>query len=137
MRYYIATKLSNHAMHRALRERIDQELRWTLTYDWTTHGSVKDTDEAIIRRVAKAEVRGVTSAHLVIAILPGGRGTHAEIGIALGAKVPVVLWTNHADADLLRPGEATCAFYHAPTVWHVVGSLPVLMEQLKAWSIRS
>ena len=81
-----------------------------ITYDWTTHGSVQGEGFARLAEVAQAERRGVAVADLVIAILPGGRGTHVEIGMALGYGIPVAL--------LIQDGcyDAECAFYSLPEV---------------------
>lgn len=112
-RVYIATRLENHAAHNRLRDALDA-LGVGLTYDWTAHGSVKHLGIGRIREVAIAETAGVTCSDLVVALLPGGRGTHAEIGIAIGAGVPVVLVTT--DPADKGDGGATCAFYHHPGV---------------------
>ena len=60
----------------------------------------------------------------LVAILPGGRGTHAEIGIAIGLGLPVVL------LEQVGAYDAECAFYHAPTVsrymWEDEAVLPLL-----------
>lgn len=112
MNVYIATKLENHAEHNRLRDRLRQ-LGVGLTYDWTTHGPVYDRGHEGIREVAALEAGGVIAADLVVALLPGGRGTHAEIGIALGAGRPVlVVPESRADIE----GPSTCAFYHHPLV---------------------
>ena len=81
-----------------------------ITYDWTTHGSVQGEGFARLAEVAQAERDGVAVADLVIAILPGGRGTHVEIGMALGYGIPVAL--------LIQDGcyDAECAFYSLPEV---------------------
>lgn len=112
MRVYIATRLENHRDHNRLRDLL-AERGIGLTYDWTTHGPVWRDGPDRIRAVAQAEALGVTSADLVIVLLPGGRGTHAELGIAIGAGIPVLL------VPSLRSqveGEGVCAFYLHPLV---------------------
>lgn len=84
MNVYIATGLDNAAAHNRLRDLLAAQ-GVGLTYDWTTHGSVWQRGRAEIREVAALEADGVRHADLVIALLPGGRGTHAEIGIAIGS----------------------------------------------------
>ena len=81
-----------------------------ITYDWTTHGSVQGEGFDRLAEVAQAERDGVAVADLVIAILPGGRGTHVEIGMALGYGIPVAL--------LIQDGcyDAECAFYSLPEI---------------------
>jgi len=81
-----------------------------ITYDWTTHGSVQGEGFARLAEVAQAERDGVAVADLVIAILPGGRGTHVEIGMALGYGIPVALLIQNGCYD------AECAFYSLPEI---------------------
>ena len=81
-----------------------------ITYDWTTHGSVQGEGSERLAEVAQAERDGVAVADLVIAILPGGRGTHVEIGMALGYGIPVALLIQNGCYD------AECAFYSLPEI---------------------
>lgn len=111
MRYYIATGLANHAAHNELRDALS-ELGHEITYDWTAHGPVWSHGLEVIQKVALAERDGVEAADVVIALLPGGRGTHVEIGIAIGRRIPVIF---HApDDSMFGEKPDTCAFYHAP-----------------------
>lgn len=117
MRVYIATSLENAGGHNSIWGAIKAAVPHAeLTYDWTEHGSVQGDGEARIRAVAIAEAEGVMSADLVVALLPGGRGTHVEIGIAIGAGVPVLLLVT-PEHEALHP--RTCAFYHHPGVRRV------------------
>lgn len=109
---YIATTLTNAKAANQMRDALIADA-WELTYDWTVHGSVQNDGADRIREVAINEAVGVMSADAVVAILPGGRGTHAEIGIAIGAKIPVVLFA--AKEAMLQNG-VTCAFYSHPLV---------------------
>lgn len=104
-RVYIATRLDAADRVRALRDAL-LERGVLLTYDWTTHGSVQSEGPARIAEVALAEASGVEDADMVVVLLPGGRGTHVELGIAIGAGVPVVLVGEQAGAD-----GHICAFY--------------------------
>jgi len=121
MRFYIATRLERAAEHRIVRD-VLIAAGHEITYDWTTHGSVQCDGIARIRDVAVAETHGVLLANIVIVLLPGGRGTRVELGLAIAAGKDVLLHTT--DAGLLdgRSGR-TCAFYHHPLVRHVAGAL--------------
>jgi len=119
-RIYIASALENAAAVRELRDAL--AVRGIgLTYDWTGHGSVQDQGEERIREVGRAEAQGVRDADLVVVLLPGGRGTHTELGIAIGAGVPVVLV-----GDLLGPDGRTCALYYCEGVERWGGPWPGL-----------
>jgi hypothetical protein len=85
VRAYIASALENADNVRELRDLLAAR-GIELTHDWTVHGSVKDQGIERIREVAENELRGVAAADLVIVLLPGGRGTHIEFGIALATR---------------------------------------------------
>lgn len=109
MKYYIATRLENHAAHNVVRDAMAAEGH-EITYDWTTHGPVWRDGLMRIREVAHAETQGVLDADLVIVLLPGGRGTHVELGIAIAAGKRVLLHSENGDPFGATP--ETCAFYH-------------------------
>lgn len=121
MRFYIASRLENARTVKQMAT-VLRAAGHTHTYDWTTHGSVQCEGEARISEVAAAETRGILFADLVIVLLPGGRGTHTELGIALGAGGKDILICAHDDSLFLHD-ERTCAFYHFPTVMRFVGPL--------------
>ena len=112
MRVYIATKLENTEAHNRVRDELAVD-GWHLTYDWTTHGPVWREGHKRMGEVAVAELKGVRDAAVVVVLLPGGRGTHAELGMALAFGKPVVL-------AVTAPGqyeaENACAFYYHPSV---------------------
>ncbi len=100
---------------------------WTHTYDWTVHGCVLGSGKAL-RGVATKELRGVTDAELFIALLPGGRGTHTELGIALMSGCNVVLHSE--DPALFNPElKDTRSFYWLGEVERIC--CPI--EELPGW----
>jgi len=113
-RAYIATRLSNHEAHNRVRDAL-AAIGISLTYDWTVHGSVKCDGALKLREVSTAEAQGVIDAHVCVVLLPGGRGTHSELGIAIGARVPVLL-VQQPGADFFNSDERTSLFYHYPRV---------------------
>lgn len=113
MKYYIATKLENHAAHNDLRDAL-ASMGHTITYDWTVHGPVYLQGIERIREVAQLEHQGVADADMVIMLWPGGRGTHVELGMAISLGKHCVLISRVKDHHLATP--ETCAFYHHPKV---------------------
>lgn len=108
MKYYIASGLDNTAQVRELKAVLDG-WGWAHTYDWTAHGSVQGQAKSVKEDVARGEVNGVLAADVVVVLLPGGRGTHVELGIALGNVAKIYLYSpNPEDFDGLK----TCVFYH-------------------------
>lgn len=117
---YIASRLENALQVQELRDSLAVHGVF-LTYDWTRHGSVQSDGVDRMREVAQNEADGVRRARVLVALLPGGRGTHVEIGIALGRRIPVLLVGE-------QPGPYECAFYHHPLVERV--ALSVVPQRL-------
>lgn len=116
IKFYIGSKIENAAQVRELKAHLERA-GWEHTYDWTAHGSVRggEADRELIRAVAEAEVDGVIAADVAIFLLPGGRGTHVEMGVALAAVPHVVVWSPDPETDF-GVSEKTSAFYHHPDV---------------------
>lgn len=118
-RFYVGTGLARAAEA----QRVAQQLKadgWTHTYDWTVHGSVAARSPADWPEIAAKEINGVTEADVAVILLPGGRGTHAELGAALGMNIPVVLVASQEDLFEAPtfPGSKPgfCLFHHHPGI---------------------
>jgi len=111
MKFYIASSLCNGGMVQSIAGYFTSR-GWEQTYDWTEHGAVSNMDE--LERVSDEELRGVTGCDLFFLLLPGGRGSHTELGAALAAKKPVFILS--LDQDLFYEAGLTCSFYHHPGV---------------------
>lgn len=129
MKYYIATKLENHMAHNRVRDMLNA-LGHEITYDWTFHGPVYRSGLDRVREVALLETRGVVDADFIVVLWPGGRGTHVEMGIALGSGKQVIFVS--ADERHHESTPETCAFYHHPIVWRArhTDELPKLIARL-------
>lgn len=131
MKYYIASGLENAERVRELKKILDAS-GWEHTYDWTVHGSVQQDGPERLAEVADAETRGVIEADVVITLLPGGRGTHVELGMAVGElKLAymlqavgigevvgrrIIVFSETPGVDFDGWAGKTCAFYHHPYV---------------------
>jgi nucleoside 2-deoxyribosyltransferase len=109
MRYYIATSTGNMASHNFIRDSL-AKFGHEITYDWTKHGSVRETNEAILREIAHAEFQGILDADFVVVLLPGGKGTHAELGFSIASQKQVFICSE--DSSVFEPGPKVCVFYH-------------------------
>ena len=127
VKFYIASRLENSEMVQKVSV-ILKHWGWLHTYDWTKHGSVQKEGENRIREVAENEIKGVKEADIVIVLLPGGRGTHAELGAANILDKPVLIWG--ATDEFFMQDERTCAFYWNNNVKRVTGDLFNLLVQL-------
>lgn len=137
MNYYVATKLERYSEHNKVRD-LMAAAGHVMTYDWSTHGPVYKQGKHRLEDVAALETKGVTSADLVIGLLPGGRGTHTEIGIAIGSGIPVLLHASKADAvNLFAAAAETCAFYHLKPPQVYLCTAPIEQIPAIAETIRS
>lgn len=129
MRFYVASGLGNSARARALIERLVAKGH-TCTYDWTLHGDVRAEGHERMRDVSERELAGVTGAELFIALLPGGCGTHTELGMALASRgnKRIVLYSE--TPELFNSSLQTCAFYHNGSAERVVGTVEELLAHI-------
>ena len=127
VKFYIASKLENHEQVRYLADKL-KAVGWTHTYDWTTHGSVKESDTETLREIGSLEYNGVKEADVVIVLTPQGRGTHTELGMAIALNKQVFLC--HTDDTYFKYDDNTSAFYWLPQVTRFVGSVDDVAEML-------
>lgn len=111
MKYYIATSLSRILDHNLVRDAL-KRCGHAISYDWTLHGSVKSVSIERLQEVAIFELNGVLEADFVVVLLPGGKGTHLELGFAMGNNKKIFLHSE--DPSLFELGPQTNAFYHYP-----------------------
>ncbi len=139
-RFYIAGKIESMESVKILRDAL-VGYGWEITYDWTTHGSVRsgpNADPALLGPVCESELNGVLAADVVVVLLPGGRGTHAELGAALaswelrGKPSWLVVCAPPGSEALLGGDEETTVFYHHPRVDQIVCGLDALAAYLTA-----
>lgn len=117
MKYYIATRIARADEHNYVRDHL-AKFGWELTYDWTKHGSVKNTDTKTLADVARKEVDGVLEAQVVLVLLPGGIGTHTELGLAIATNKITI--AHSSDKSIFEANDSTCAFYHHDKVHQLV-----------------
>lgn len=134
MRFYIASGLTNFARVREAAAAL-KALGHEQSYDWTKHGDVRKEGGERLGQVAINESSAVMGSQLVLLLLPGERGTHTELGMAIASAVlsgdkQVWLWSEtgeHFAAD-----ERTCAFYFHPCVRRFVGGFEQVVSAIDA-----
>ena len=80
----------------------------------------------------EAVMRGVAQAELVVLLLPGGRGTHTELGMAIASPGVrrIIVWSESSAP--FDGSDGFCVFYHHPRVERLVCPFPALLERLAA-----
>lgn len=120
MRVYIATKLSNATEHGQLARALEAN-GVGVTYDWTVHGSVQASPSRFAE-VAGLELGGVRAADALVLILPGGSGSHVELGAAMAWNIPVIIVGSE---EAKRWGaDYPSVFWHHPQVHKRIEARP-------------
>lgn len=129
MKFYIASTLENEKDVKSLAKKL-KKAGYEQTYDWTTHGSVQVKSQSEITIVARKEYSGAHNADFLVVLLPGARGTHVELGIALASHnvKDIYIWGENDEAFI--QDERTCSFYHLPKVTQIICPFKKLAKEL-------
>lgn len=104
------------------------ESGWEHTYDWTAHGSIKETDIETLEDIGQKEADGVKNADIVIVLTPQGRGTHVELGMAIASNKTVYI--QYEDEKYFKCDDNTSTFYWLPNVIQFTGNIYELAKKL-------
>ncbi|MEG1547766.1 MAG: hypothetical protein RR232_01745 [Clostridia bacterium] len=129
MRFYVASGLENRdKVHSVIQHLI--MLGHQPSYDWTQHGDVRGDGQPRMREVSVSETSGIISSELVLIMLPGGKGTHIELGLALAScnGKRIMLWSE-TGAEFVQ-GAGTCVFYHHPSIEQICCDIEQLYKLL-------
>lgn len=124
MKFYIASSFGNIEQVQKLSRRLTLN-DWSHTYDWTQHGRANSLEN--LEELGSLEVNAVKAADILVILLPAGKGSHTEFGIALGLEKTIYLYSpnNHIyDCD------QTSTFYHVKGVHKFVGEFEDFIEYL-------
>jgi nucleoside 2-deoxyribosyltransferase len=127
-RFYISTRKDRSAHATALLEALKAQ-GWERTFDWADYSDVGPEKYA---DTALAELAGVREADVLIVLLPGGYGTHVEIGAALAFGKPVIL---HAPDRKTLDTPYPCIFHYHPRVKLLVSEVLDVDEVLACMPI--
>lgn len=115
MTFYVASSFKNTPMVRAVTESL-RIAGHRLTYDWTQNERASTAKD--LERIGQDEKRAILEADVVIVLLPGGKGTHVDLGLALAWKKSIYLYWEVP----LSLNERT-TYYHLPEIRHITGEL--------------
>jgi nucleoside 2-deoxyribosyltransferase len=117
MKFYIASGLQNKEKVQYVAAKI-KSWGYSHTYDWTQNDNVNSLDQ--LKTIGEAERVGVLHADILILLLPGGKGTHIELGMALASKKRVYLYSPN---DEINDYSNSTTFYFLEEVQRFVGQL--------------
>lgn len=98
------------------------------TYDWTKNAKAKEEQTFTfedLKIIGQKEKEGVFEADFVVVLLPGGKGTHIELGMAMGQKKRIFLYSPNKS---IYNFETTSTFYHLPEIEKCFGTLDDLLK---------
>lgn len=135
LKYYLATRVENWFAANEIADALNGA-GWFQTYRWTGHGkngNVEHLGDGIKREVAENEVNGVLAADVLIVLAPGGRGTHCEVGVALGSNKPIFIWAEKEKDLKSADGQITTFYYHS-NVTRCICSRDEVIKNMLHWS---
>jgi nucleoside 2-deoxyribosyltransferase len=108
-RFYLATKKDRAKQADEISEALTAR-GWERTLTWSDRIHASSESHA---ELAKAELEAVRQADVLIVMLPGGYGTHVEIGAALALGKPVIL---HTPDQKTLEAPYPCVFHYHPNI---------------------
>lgn len=119
--FYIASSLKNKENVIFVSMRLKQE-GFIHTYDWTQNDQITSIEQ--LRDIGKNELDAVKKSDFIVVLLPAGKGSHIELGIALRNGIKTYL---HSKNDEINDHEKTSTFYHLDGIHKCKGSLEELI----------
>ena len=116
MKFYIGSGMKNCELVNYYAKLL-KENGWEQTHDWVKNIS-DDVSKDDMIKYASLESQGVATADVVIMLLPGGRGAHIELGMAMALNKKIFLCSTTEEEFSI---ENTVAFYELPKITQLVG----------------
>ncbi len=126
MKFYIGSGFKNCELVNYYSKKLEEN-GWKHTYNWTKNISNDETIEDLIE-YSKLEQAGIKEADVVIILLPAGRGTHIELGMALALNKKIFLCSETKDEFSI---ENTVNFYQLPNIIRLVGTAEENIKEIK------
>jgi len=126
MKFYIASGFKNKDSVRYVSEKMKNKGHFH-TYDWTKNERASTIEE--LKEIGQNEKNAVTEADFIVVLLPAGKGSHIELGIALGHGKKVYLYSPTEEVNNF---ETTSTFYHLPEVEIFIGTLDDFVELISS-----
>lgn len=128
-KFYVASSFRNLESVQYVANHL-KNIGYVQTYDWTQNAKAKK-EQALtfedLRDIGQKELNAVSEADFIVVLLPGGKGTHIELGIALGQGKRTYIYSPN---DEINKFETTSTFYHLVEVKKCFGTLDDLLDQV-------
>lgn len=117
MKFYIGSGLKNYKLvnyyAKILKENSLEE-----AYNWVKNIK-NDITKKDLEKYAKEETQAIVNSDIIIILLPAGRGTHVELGMALALNKKIFLCSETNEEFNIKN---TVAFYELPNIIKLVGT---------------
>lgn len=123
-KFYIASSFQNIEDVRYVKDQLIAK-GFQHTYDWTQNSRAANLEE--LQRIGNAEKEAVQHADFLIILLPAGKGSHIEFGLALANDITIYLYSPNEDVYDMN---FTSTFYHLDNVRIIVGTHQQLLENI-------
>lgn len=125
MNFYIGSGMKNCELVNYY-SKILEEKGWKHTYNWAKN---INGDEAIkdLIEYSKLEQQGIIDSDVVIILLPAGRGTHIELGMALALNKKIFLCSETKEEFNIKN---TVNFYQLPNIVRLVGTADENLKEI-------
>lgn len=117
MNFYIGSGMKNCDLVNYY-SKILEENGWKHTYNWTKNIHDDETIEDLIK-YSKLEQQAIIDSDVVVILLPAGRGTHIELGMALALNKEIFLCSETKEEFSMGN---TVNFYQLPNIIRLVGT---------------
>ncbi|MCI8345509.1 MAG: group-specific protein [Clostridia bacterium] len=125
MKFYIGSGFKNAELVNEFSKKL-QNYGWQHTYNWAENIKENETIEDLIE-YSKLEQKGIEEADAVIIILPAGRGTHIELGMAIALNKKIYLYSSQKEEFDI---ENTVNFYQIPSIQRIVGDIDYAIKEI-------
>lgn len=125
MRFYIGSGFKNCELVNYYSKVLEQN-GWKHTYNWAKNINNNEKNEDLIE-YSKLEKKGIIDADVVIILLPAGRGTHIELGMALALNKKIFLCTDNKEEFSIKN---TVNFYQLPDIVQLIGTADENLKEI-------
>ncbi|MCU9613165.1 group-specific protein [Caldibacillus lycopersici] len=120
-KFYVASSFKNIDKVRYVSNELISK-GYIQTYDWTQNERASTVEE--LKEIGQQERNAVLEADFIIVLLPAGKGSHIEFGIALGQGKRIYLYSPN---DEINKFETTSTFYHLSEIEKCIGPMDELI----------
>ena len=125
MKFYIGSGMKNCELVNYYSKKLEEK-GWKHTYNWTKNINGDETIKDLIE-YSKLEQQGIIDSDVVIILLPAGRETHIELGMALALNKKIFLCSENKEEFSIKN---TVNFYQLPNIVRLVGTADENLKQI-------